>query len=411
MKLKLIPFIFLTTLLFLKCETSVEPTVDLDHFFKLYGSYHNDYILSVEEIPGAGILIAGYTSINKYTLAEENDENTYWPYICKINPDGMVDWDTLLDNTFENSAALHALPVDNGNRILCMYSNPVNNDSVKMILQYFDMNGIMEAPVSYYVNAKRILNARIVEQDDRNIKIVAEVERKPGTISEYYLLVFDYTGDSLSKSFDFAFSSTPIGLTQVKYYSEDQIIVGTTISEKNNGKTDIALISIKNKSVNWKEIISSIDGASLTCKDIKIIDNEIIVAGNQILDDIYKLLVVKVNPLNGKEKSRTVFTLDEEWNTPVCSAFTKNDSNDYVFTGYINTEASRSDIFFVEASDNGTIIGVNTFGTNGGNIGLNIGRSIHYLGNNDYLLTGEVEPMTNVDICLFKLNKEGKWVD
>lgn len=410
MKIKAILLVVLVIFFFSTCEKDIEDPIPQEYFFKLYGGFHNDYILSVEDLPENGLLIAGYSSVEKYTLESGDAETSFWPYLCKILPTGMIDWDTLFDSNYENSFVHHALAVSNKTSILSVISHPVSHDSTQLFLQPIAFDGTMSSPASVYIDAAKILNARIVEQNNGNVRLVVQVERTISNTSKPYLLVYDLIGnDSLDKSLDLGFTNYPAGMIQVAYTSDDQIIVGTTVKENIAGKTNISLLAIKDKTTNWNKPIRS-ESASLSCNELKLINGEIVISGNQIENDINSFFTVTANPATGDETSRISFTV-EDWTLPVCTAFTINDSNNYVYTGYIPTGIESSDIIFVEATKAGKLIRTNTYGSEEAETGKNVGKSIRYLGGNNYLLSGELEPLTNLDICLFRLNQEGKWID
>jgi hypothetical protein len=410
MKIKAILLTGLVIFFFSACEKNIEDPIPQEHFFKLYGSFHNDYILSVEDLPENGLLVAGYSSVEKYTLESDNAETSFWPYLCKILPSGMIDWDTLFGSNYENSFVHHALAVGNKTSILSVISHPVSHDSTQLFLQSLAFDGTMSSPASVYVDAAKILNARIVEQNDGGIRLVVQVERTISNTTKPYLLVYNLMGnDSLDKSLDMGFTNYPTGMIQVAYTSTDQIIVGTTVKENTAGKTNISLLAIGDKTTSWNKTIRS-ESASLSCNELRLINGEIVITGNQIENNINSVLTVTANPADGTETSRIAFAV-EDWTLPVCTAFTINDNNNYVYTGYVPTGIERSDIIFVEATKDGKLVRTNTYGSNGKEAGKNAGRSIRYLGGDNYLLSGELEPITNLDICLFRLNTEGNWID
>ncbi len=410
MKIKAILLAGLVIFFFSTCETETGDPIPQEHFFKLYGSFHNDYILSAEALPENGLLVTGYSSVEKYTLGSDDVETSVWPYLCKILPTGMIDWDTAFDSNYDGSFVHHALSVGNNTSILSVISHVVSHDSVQLFLQPMALDGAMSAPVSVFVNAAKVLNARIVEQKDGDIRIVVQAERIIGNAAKPYLLVYDLIGnDSLDKSLDLGFTNYPAGMIQVACVSDDQIIVGATVKENTAGKTNISLLAITDKTTNWNKTIRS-ESASLSCNELKLVNGEITICGNQIGNDANSFFTVTVNPVNGNETSRVTFTV-EGWASPVCTAFTINDSNNYVYTGYIPTGIKSSNILFVEATKDGRLVRTNIFGSEEREPGKNAGKSIRYLGGDKYLLSGELEPKTNLDICLFRLNHEGKWID
>ena len=408
-KILLTSYTILFSILIACSDIETGQPVDLDYFYKLYGGFDNDYILSVQEMDDGGLFISGFTSEEWWNDEVKYNEVLTRPYLCKILPTGMVDWDTVLREGYDYAMAYDIIQLKHAPEVLTAIAQAYNNDTTLLhILKV--RNSVLDTMLTAKIKAKQINNAQIVELSNGGLRIVLQLEDQNSLIRIYELT----DNNSLSAlPFDANLQPGEIsGKIKVEVASEDLIVIGATVNENNqeNSTTDVRVIATFGKLTAWDRKNGGA-GISETCEDIKIVDENIVVVGNQTQDGKQEFLNLTLEPTGGKITKQLTFSVDEI-NTPVCRSFTVNDSNNFVYTGYSVLGDKKSDIIFVEATQEGDVVRINTFGSDGKADGENKGKSIHCArGEGYYFLAGEMEPINNSDICLFKLNKFGKWVD
>ncbi len=405
----LISYSILISLLMACSDIETGQPVELEYFYKLYGSFNFEYILSVEETSDGGLFISGFTTEEEWDSKLDDSEALTKPYMCKILPSGMVEWEPEFTDIYNYGMAQDVKVLKKNPGILSIITQAHNTDTTLMHLVRID-NAELTKLTTIKVPAKKIPNAQIVELSNGDIRVVTQVENENSSIELFRLI----NSDSLSSFHSVAlFEENISGRIKVLVDSDDLIVVGGSIKEnptEENGPTDIRLIAIRGKTTFWNTKIGESE-VSESCEDVKIIDGKYVVAGNRIKDNSYEILNLTFEPISGNVSDELFFEVDGI-DKPICSSFVLNDSNNFAYTGYSEINDTKSDILFIEATRKGEIKKINRFGSNGIENGRNKGKSIHHSkGQNYYFLTGEMEPINNTDICLFKLNLLGEWID
>lgn len=397
-------------------DIEVPASVEQSHYFKFYSSYYYDYLTSVEETDDDdGLLIAGYASEDAYDYIEDDDILTTetWPYFCKILPSGMVDWDTLMTE-YDSCIAHHFVSSNSQDGYLSLVSKSLGNDSTIIIFQEVSSTGEFGETISDTVSADRVVASKVVDASDGTLKVVAQLRQgeTEGEMTDV-LTVYNLTNGTFDVEYSLEMSATIDGSFQILVDDDlKQVIVGMTELEPDNddNTTDVRVLSVDGGGIGWDMNFGN-KGVSETCRDLKIVDDKVVFAGNIIEDDNVRIAISIVDMDGARQRDSIIVDSDEALGY-YCNSFTINDSNNYVFTGYYyDTESlETTHIFFAESSQDGTLIQH----TNYGEVEENEGRYIKYLGDGNYFLLGELTPgkgSGDLGICLFKIDESGNWVE
>lgn len=381
-----------------------------DHFYKLYGTYNNDFMSSIIETNDGGLLWVGYTSESIENDQADADFNAY-PYICKVQPDGMVEWDTSGLLHYDACIAHDVKLVNQDSEIFVSISQKLSDDEFSVHLMPLALTGEYDTTYSISLDANRIISANIVERDDDSVRVIVQAEHISGasTTTSLHMLKLNAQNE-LEETFEYVLSDQLPSQVEAIYLSDDQIIIASTSFNQNiDDDTDVRVLNVIDQTILWEKLYGDL-GVSETCSEVKIIDGKIVIAGNTTTGSDVQIHVLTIDPTSqvGEFKLYPSSNLEN----PVCNSFDLNIDNNYVFTGSIETAVESSDVFFLESDIEGDELLSKTFGTGGEQDGENIGERIIAIdGSLDYFLAGRLEPINNTDVLIFKLDENASFLD
>lgn len=393
--------------------TYLDDPVDREHYYKLYGSYDNDFVNSVTNYTNSdgGLMWVGYRStLSDPDQAESDFEAT--PYICKVLSSGMVEWDTNQFNGYDKSIAHDLIFNSQDAEIYVSISQKISEDTMLLHLLPMTAAGEFDTTFSTPIAAQRIISANLINSSEDSLKVLVQAENIAFGITTTSIYVYSLTaGNVLTKSFEYSLANRLPEPAMAVYLADNTIVMTATTYENasSTGNTDVLVMNISDKDVLWKVNYGE-KGVSETASDLKILDNKIVIAGNYISADGSAIHTLSID-VNTQIGEFTQYDLPE-YTDLRCNSFDQNATNNYVFTGYFTTSTDRTDIFFAEATQSGEILQHKTFGTNGEQVGENKGSEIISIDNTtDYYLVGQFEPITNIDVVIFKLDEYGSWLN
>ncbi len=403
MKKSIFTIMGLLALFVLGCETELNTSINSQYYYKIYGTYYNDHIQSIYQLNDGSWLISGYNI---------DEADSTWAFICKSNPDGMVDWDTSFNDQM-NTKAFDAIYSSSGENILVATASEVNTNTCYLSVIEMGMQGDITFRMDSLIHVLSICDLKIRQLQDGSIRLfsLVNMEAELSGKNSQFLLVHDYYRDNgIVKKVSYEIDEKTEGSIVVKNSNSNTAYVGFTFYEKaSDSYTDIRLMAINGKYITWNKTFGS-NNISETCSDMIMENQGITLSGNYEDAGSYGIYMLNTD-LNGNQIASSTIQFDvysESWGI---NSFVLNDSNNFVFTGYLNTGIDRSDIIFLETKHDGRIVRYNRFGSQGARQGNNIGFKVMFQENiNGYILAGELEPVNNSDICIFSLDREGNWV-
>lgn len=401
MKSSIFTLTLILTFFLTGCETELNSYVSDKYYYKLYGTFHNDHMQAIHQLNDGWLLVGSY----------EGEADSSWAFVCKSLPDGMMDWDTAFNDNM-NAKAYDAIYTSGGD-ILVAVAKQDNENKCYLSVVEMSIEGTIDNTTDTLVNASLFKDLKIRQMGDGTIRLFSLVKLTP-TSSQNELnniFVHDYYPDS--------------GLVENVSYeidtrTEDEIVVtnrgntsylGFTFyeNEQVSDAKDIRLMAICGKYIEWNSSFGS-QGVTETCSDILVEDQGLTIAGNYSDSDSYEVVVLNTD-FNGYQLATTNIQFEDYAGQWGINSMTVNDSNNFVFTGEINTGVDRTDIIFLETTRAGGYIRDKRFGSFGESQGNSKGLKIKYLENsNNYILAGELAPINNTDICVFSLDRLGNWI-
>lgn len=392
-------------ILFCGCESMeiVDP-VQKQNFFKLYGSYYNDYMLSVKQCKDLSLLISGYMSITE-------EEST--AYLCKSTPYGIVEWDTTFNENINSKAHDMAILSDSSSFYMVM-SEYAGFDTIKLTLFEMDFSGATLSIDSTLVSGSYANSIRIAILENEQVRLYTQVEftNIEDEVIKSAVVVHDLVDSiGLVQKVVYDFKQSIVDPIRIAHGNDNVIYLAATIREdqSSNEFTDIRVFAVASNGVSWDNNYG-IRGISESCSDIIFNDNQLSITGNYKDSERQKIYLLHLDLFGARLGSDTISVYDRTSDISV-NSFVLNDSNNFVFTGSIKTGIGTSDILFMETRKTGENIRYKTYGSNGEQAGESKGLSVLFLKEfNNYLLAAELEVINNKDISIMRVDRQGNWI-
>lgn len=399
--------------LLVSCEKSpASEFVEKEYFFKTYGTYLNEYASSIIQTPDSGLIWVGITT------PLENPGHTAlgfnaMPYICKVSPNGNIKWQYKGLEGYINSIAHDVAIRKQSPQIITSISQKINNDSIRLHILPMHLSGECDTSISLDFKAEFLNAATIIVAPTDSIRLLVQTGHRQGDklASTLHLYSFSFSS-GFKKTFEQFFSNGISEPVLAAYFSDENIIVAATIPEHESisGGTDVRIMNLTTKDMEWGKDFGQ-KGVSETASDLKILDGNIVVAGNinGSSDTVIHTLTVDSRGQSGEFTRYTT----PNFHGINCASFDVNPKGNYVFTGCVCTAPGSSDAFFIEFTKSGGVVqDDDVYGPNGLEQGKYIGKKIMARKNSPgYFIIGQAGLVTNTDVSILKINNNGSWLD
>ena len=358
-------------------------------YYKLYGTFYDDYQTSVFDCGNEEFAISGY-----YVTLEGTSVGS----VYKTDKTGMVEWNYYTKNTY-GSTKIYDVFYDSQSQGMVAICGLEIPDSVTCgYVLNLNENGVTDS-TGFIIDGRTITNMRIIPQRSGGFIYLAQYVSSKGDIRKAYTYTGNESGD-IERSYEIVLDQSvgDDGDIKVKYYEDDKAFI--TATSLTGGSTNIYLGLLAKERIIWSRLYTA--NGNITSADIKIVNNNVLIAGGITETGGQRGIYFLETDLTGEKLREKILYAGAEY---TIRSYSINDKGNYVFTGSKEKGSGSTLAFFLEVSNNDSIIHENTYGEAGPNFGVYI-QNLE--GQDKYIILGEMYSLNNSDIFCMKLDKVGK---
>lgn len=383
-------------------DTLVDDSTEQSVYYKLSGTYHNDYPLSAQLCDNENILLSGYTS---------TDLDEQWMFISCLDAYGMVLWDSVYTDA-DNSKALNTILLSDANYLaLCAQEN--GTDSMDITFLTLSTTGTSLDSSSFTIEASAILCGYVKEESDTSLLAFLQYSiEDPSTLAEeHYIEVYrKYASTAPEQVYTQKINGLFTGKMVSTAVENNQFYLAASVAPEDESSSRLFVLAFENGVRTWNYTYTDTSEV-LKVSGLLLYKDTLILAGNcsESADNTPRIYTMEMN-LQGQMLALNKHRLDTLPNSYTLNSFDRNASGNFVLAGDLARNDNATDILLMEINPQGKIQQMNSFGSAGENDDVNSAFKV-YCSNNYYHLIGRMESANNYDICIFKLNAAMEWLE